>query len=456
MKSHLLSIVVLLGVCCAPVADAQTQTPEPGPTPPPSVPTGTRRPYRALFGGAASDPSKHQIFDFTFSVAEGYDDNVLAGVGVSTPGGAAEADLHGLFTVLQPAVSYAWNGQSVQFSAVAGSDLRYYQRAHEFLGSSHYGAVGLSAGSRRTHVALNQSVTYSPSYFYGLFPPLGGDVAYPVGGSGDYAVNADQIVVYDTSARFAQGLTSRSSLEFLGSFRYSDLSSLNAGRKLQSYSAGGRYLYDLSRNATVHLGYIYREGQYAYTFTDRPLVAHDIDIGVDYHRPLSFSRRTRVEFGMGSSIVKTPYETNASTERLQYRVVGNAGLTHDMGRTWRARVEYYRGVSFIEAVRQPVFTNSVNTSLEGFLSRRTDLHIGGALSIGDAGLSALPQNNVRTYTANVRLRRAITANWALFGEYLYYNYDLGRAVVITDGVPSSMTRNAARVGLSVWLPLVRK
>ncbi len=63
MKSYLTSLVVLLSVCASAPAQAQTRS---------------MRPYKALFGGATNDPSVRHSLDLSVSVAEGYDDNVLA------------------------------------------------------------------------------------------------------------------------------------------------------------------------------------------------------------------------------------------------------------------------------------------------------------------------------------------------------------------------------------------
>jgi hypothetical protein len=444
VKSHLISTLVLLAVCSAGAAEAQTQTP-----------TTSRRPYKALFGGAAHDPAKQHALDFSFSFAEAYDDDVLADVtGVSSDSGHGR---RGFVTTFDPTIAYAWNGKTLHFSATAGSNIRYYRTADAFLGSTHFGAVGFTAATRRTQLTLNQSATYSPAYFYGLFPSLVGDtqVGYAVGATGDYAVNGQQVLVYDTAFNLTQGVTSRSRIMALADFRYSDLSAVQAGRQLRAYNAGGRYLYDLSRNATLRLGYVYRDGQYVLSDRDRTFVVHDIDAGIDYHRPLSFSRRTRVDFAIGSSILSAP-ASDSDIERLQYRVTGTAGLTHDMGRTWRARVEYRRGVGFIEAVGTPVYSDGANATLDGFFTRRTDFHVGGGLSVGDAGLTTVAiQNRIRTYTATARVRTALNETWAVFGEYLYYNYDMGAAVVLADRVPRTLDRNTLRVGISVWLPVVR-
>ena len=159
-----------------------------------------------------------------------------------------------------------WTGKAIQLSASASSSLRYYQETHDFLGTTSFGAFGLSAGSQRTRVSINQSINYSPAYFYGLFPALTpSDIvttATTLGPGTEYAVNTDPVLVYDSAVALRHGLTSRSSLSASGTFRYSNLSKVTGGQDLRDYSVGGHYLYELSRNSTLHVGYVYRDGQY--------------------------------------------------------------------------------------------------------------------------------------------------------------------------------------------------
>jgi hypothetical protein len=54
------------------------------------------------------------------------------------------------------------------------------------------------------------------------------------------------------------------------------------------------------------------------------------------------------------------------------------------------------------------------------------------------------------------LRWALNPLWAMFGEYLFYDYNAGAAVILPVGVPPSLQRNSARIGLSLWLPVVKR
>jgi hypothetical protein len=72
------------------------------------------------------------------------------------------------------------------------------------------------------------------------------------------------------------------------------------------------------------------------------------------------------------------------------------------------------------------------------------------------GFSSQPGNDFRTYSGTIRLRVALTPVSALFSEYVYYYYDLGSNVTTVPGVPPTLDRNSVRLGLTLWLPLVRR
>jgi hypothetical protein len=427
------------------------------PSPASAQVNGSQRPYKALFGGSAADPDVRHSFDVSVSVLEGYDDNAVEGSGTTQ----SLLNQTGLYTGMAGNLSYAWHNKSVQVGATAGTDMRYYADESEFIGVSHSGGFGFSAAlGPRTNLSANQSVSYSPAYLYGVFTPLGPVTPGEVIGVGD-PLGDEHVYIYDTSVNFTRGISPRGSIEALGTFRYSDYNqqSTSLSQDLRSYSVGGRYRHNLTRYAALRLGYVYRKGSYGLVGDlSRPAAVHDIDVGVDYKRPLSLTRRTTVDFGVGSSIVNMPAVASTDSS-LQYRVVGDLGLTHQMGRTWSARVAYNRGVGFTEGFAQPTFSDAVTGSVSGFFSRRVDFTAGGGLSIGDAGLSAgtgTADRGFRAYTGSARVRYGLGAMWALFGEYSYYKHDLGDVLIVAQGVPPILDRNSVRVGLTLWVPLLRR
>ena len=138
---------------------------------PAAAQTVATRPYNGAFGGAAPDPKVHESLESMLSVAEGYDDNVL-GNGLTASGSPLQQS--GAYTHLSGTIFYTHLGKTVQFGASGQSSTRYYGQEGTFLGASHAGAVSLNAlMGRRARVQASQSVSYSPSYLYGVFPTLG-------------------------------------------------------------------------------------------------------------------------------------------------------------------------------------------------------------------------------------------------------------------------------------------
>ena len=429
--------------------------------------TGAWRPYRALFGGATTNPDVHHSFDVTTSVLAGYDDNQGA------PGTADVETVSpllrtGSYLGVSGSVAYAWQTERVQVAGNLGINTRYYDDTGDFIGTSRGGGMGVSAQiGRRGHIFANQSLTYAPSYLYSL---SSGRSAMPPGtvvGGGSYPLGDESVFVYDTTATAGYSVTRRGTIEAVGSYRYSDFAD-TAGptvKALRSYSVGGRFRQGISRYASLRLGYAYRQGQYGFRGTNAGGGLHDIDIGVDYNRALSLTRRTTFDFSTGSALITTPLTDAAldvgSNNDLQFRLVGQAGLTHEMGRTWRARAGYTRGVGFAEAFAQPVVADGVNVSLTGFASRRLDVTVNGSFTTGEVGLGPTLNTSASTssfdaWNVSARTRYALGSMWAIYAEYFYYSQDLGTAVIVPSGVPSVLERQSIQVGLTLWVPLLRR
>jgi hypothetical protein len=362
----------------------------------------------------------------------------------------------GFYTGVSADLSYAWQGQRVQIGANGGTAIRHYQ-GQGLVPVGFGGGFGLSAEfARRTRLFVNQSIAYSPAYMYGVFPELG-LTAGQVVGQGD-PLSESQVYIYDTTANITRGISRRGSVEFLSNIRYSDFDeSTNIYTDLLSWSVGGRYRQGITRYTQLRLGYIYRKGSYGFVGAARPTVLHDIDVGVDYNRALSLTRRTTFDFGVGSTIVN--YPVGESSNQLQFRVAGAAGLNHQMGRTWQARLAYNHGIGFAEAFAQPIFSDAVTASLTGFFSRRVDFTANTGYSMGDVGVGTgenVPPSEFKAFNALVRVRVALGRPWALYGEYQYFNQDLGEVLIVPDGVPRDLGRNTVSAGLTFWIPVWRR
>jgi len=173
----------------------------------------------------------------------------------------------------------------------------------------------------------------------------------------------------------------------------------------------------------------------------------NVDVGIDYARPLSFSRRTTITFGSGTSIVTDQF-------RSYYRVLADAGLTREIGRTWSLNGTYHRGVQYVEGLGGPVYADTVQMQVHGLVARRLDLGMTGGYSNGAIALSTVDSGYV-TYTGAVTLRVALSRLVALDTQYAYYYYDFSSQATVLPGIPGRLRRNSLRVGFSGWFGLLR-
>ncbi len=413
----------------------------------------SQRPYKSLFGGSASGTDRNEDW-VMFTVTQAYDQDVLGDIGQPLQKALEQG---GFYTELNGETNYRVTGRRVELSLNGGTTFRYYRDEDAVVGVGHHGGMGATFHlSPATSLLVSQTIAYSPSYLYGLFA----DVMAPQPGlakvSTNYAVNDYSSYNYGTNVMLIQHLGPRSTLSVHGSEAYTDFSTsvpllpgATALRNLLSYEAGGTFTEGLSRNVRMIVGYTFRRAEY---FDGTFPTAHDLNLGVEYDRPLSKTRRTYLRFNTGSVALQAPAPGESSAVlRQQYRLSGNVALSTQFGRTWQADGGYNRGVGFIDGLSTPVLTDGVTAAMSGLLNARTSLLLTGAYSVGQPTIASTT-HGFTTYTANARTSFAVSRKWALFVEYLYYYYDFS-AGVVPVGAPPQVSRNSGRVGLSLWLPL---
>lgn len=407
----------------------------------------TPRAYSGLFGGSGYDPNRTRALDATVSLAAAYDRN-------------SELDEQGPLSVLRQSgtsqllagdLSFVSNGRRVQWKASGGSYLRYFNEQQELLRMTDYALVGFSSRlGRRATLAAGQTVACGPLQMRGLVPIESsaglGDAAPGI----DYSVTVQRACLLGTSGSVGFGLGRRLTAELSAS---ADVTTFESGveyRGLNAHAVGGQLSYALSTNASLRVKYQRRTGAYA-AAGEATHVLHDIDAGLDYRRPLSLSRRTYLDFRIGSTALTEPSGREGTVAETVYQLTGEVGLNHEFGRTWRARAGYSRGVNLVEGLVGPVAADMATLSVSGFFSRRLDFDAFGSAAIGD--VHSRDPISLHTYTASGRLRYALARAWALHGEYTFYTYDFGPGA-LAYRVDSSVNRQAARVGLSWWLPIM--
>ena len=209
-------------------------------------------------------------------------------------------------------------------------------------------------------------------------------------------------------------------------------------------SAGVSFDHQFTSNAALDLGYSYVEGHHG---TGIETTAHNINIGVDYRRPLSQTRRTFVAFTTGSTVA----ESEVSGRRVQ--AIGSATLTHYMRRTWTALVEYRRRLQYVDGFDRPLFGDTVTTGFNGLLTRRMELsRAGRAITRARSG-SPSERRDSRATPHRRACAGHCPARLAGYAEALFYHYAFDEEAARPPGLPQTFDRVAFRIGLSLWVPL---
>lgn len=417
------------------------------------------RPFRGLFGSGTS-PTSNRTLVLSGSVYGGWDSSVLAdqpGTG-DTRGDSTEGTLGG------GALSLAFHrrGRRVEFGLTADTSTRWYPQQQQLTSGSYSAGAGMNiALSRRTQLVLNQTVGYQPFYQLSMFPglndpTLGGTV---VPSNLDFVVNRSSGWLYDSAVSLDRQLGRRSSLSGYYRRSASDFEANDPSAPpafdVDFQTAGFRFTRNLNRGLALRVGYGYRTGNFVDSAFDgevgQSAAVHEIDLGVNFARQLSFSRRTTFSFSTGSTL----FETNG---QRNFNVVGDANLRHQFSRNWLSAIAYNRSVGFITNFSGPVLSDNVSVSLNGLLvGQRVMLSLQGGWSGGQAGYGSNDDDqanaNFKTYTGTASLQYAFTAYLATYVQYAYFYYDFPTDALLPVG--GQFNRNSIRVGLSVSLPLLR-
>jgi hypothetical protein len=220
-------------------------------------------------------------------------------------------------------------------------------------------------------------------------------------------------------------------------------SGLEGTERLNAYDLGGIFNARVARYGTFRAGYTRQE-------VDRGAAlyaVHHANIGGDYGRPLSASRRTFVSFRGGSAALE-------SKGQVRVFVTGDASLSYELGRSWTGRLRYNRGFTFIDEVVDPLLSDGLSADLNGLLSRRLDLSGSASFRHGTVGVSRAA-SSYDVYGARTRIRFALSRMSAVYADYLFFHYRFAPSVRLGASLPSFFDRQTVRVGVTVMTQLLR-
>jgi hypothetical protein len=447
MRSSIISALVL-NVCVVGWAECQTGT---------SAPQGS-----AIFGGAQARglAEREGGLDLVVQLFWGYDNDVLAEQSGSTPNqdrfasgaGGFASGVGASLTYSRPGLLYKRPGARGAFRTWVDSSIRYYPGLDDLTGTYHRFGLELSAPvSRRVTLYASPRADYSPRYSFQLFSdPLQVDpeAESTVPDAGDTpAPDVDYSIVGNSSFRYGViagatievGAHSTLDVDYGYTKRTSDLQSF----EMDVRSAGVSFDHQFTRNASLKLGYSYQDGNHGSGIATQ---SQNIDIGVDYRKPLSQTRRTFLRFNTGSTVA----DSEATGRRV--RATGSASFVHLMRRTWTGLIQYRRHLQYADGFDRPIFADAISSSLSGLVTRRMEVAVRASYSSGAVGLTAhAPRFN--SYNVTARLRRALTRRLAGYAEGLFYHYAFDEDAARPPGLPQTFDRVGLRFGLSLWIPL---
>jgi len=448
MQIALVSLVVIVSLGVTAAAHAQERRPE--------------RPYRGLFAGGVDD--NEQLLTASASLGAGWDQNLIADFGgrnLLTPGAGS---LQTGAVTGSGALAYSLRRSTTTLSASGGGSAYYYPRISRRVITREYlsarGEVGIGYG-----FSAYGAVRYQP---YSLRSLFGSDLEFPgydpaasrpyvprnmfvTGPDGtaedgtfvDFPASRQHHLSESAGVGYRRRLTQRRTFSAGYDYRHRSRGTLG---EYHRQTAGAQLSQQVSRGLTLRIGYGYSDVWYG---ESGHFAHHNIDAGIDYGRSLSFSRRTSVSFGTGTSASRSDRENS-----LRYRMSGSAHLSHEIGRTWGAVLSYSRGLRYSETWPEPLFSDVATAGVGGLINRRTQLQF-GAQAMHGSGYSSRG-GNAEALSAGANLAVAVTRYVNTGVTYAYYRHAFGQSLALGPGFPREFDGQTIRVSLTVWAPLYQR
>jgi hypothetical protein len=410
-------------------------------------PQRPERPYRGLFGSGVADTSRRLVVNASLSA--GYDTNLEAeAVGSTTPVFTASgASQEGVLGLVAGGIAYAVESTGWRFSVSGGTTARYYPSldSDERMLRASQGSAAFSANlGSRTSVQAGGTLNQQPFSYGSLFPALAtpeiGDAAAPA--NLDLAVTSSDYLSYEVQTGLTHQVGRRVTLGATYGYRRADYGDDRG--EFVYHNAATRVTYNVGRGLGLRAGYGYGQAQFA--GDAGPVPNQTIDAGVDFNRALSFSRRTTLSFGTGSTATKV------RDGSLDYNLTGSARLNHEIGRSWLAFASFARNVIYHETFREPVLTDAASVGIGGLVSRRLQFSVSANAAYGSVGLSA-DTGSFTSYFGTTTLAYALSRFANVGVAYAYYKHSFDSRVPLPEGALRALDRHSVRATVSLFAPL---
>ena len=176
---------------------------------------------------------------------------------------------------------------------------------------------------------------------------------------------------YGANAEFKMLVGRHSSLNVGYGYRKTDLSRDSTGN-FDVRSIGANLSHRLSESASLRVGYALEESTYEVSSAPSTRI-QNLNIGIDYRKPLSRSRRSFLRFTTGrSSASRSQASGQPKGGAFEPSGLGLAGPSN--GPNVECPGQYRREVGYLEGFAQPVFSDSANVAV-GLITRRLDFYV---------------------------------------------------------------------------------
>jgi hypothetical protein len=427
-------------------------------------PASVRRPYRGIFGGGG-DPSTPQSLIFTGSAYGAYDDNIVAGL---TNRRTRDPFLQqkGAYAGVDAGLEYTFEKKQERFSiGTAAGALGRYTHSKESTSTTPYGHADLQMNwhvTRSTMMSGRQSTAYASRYNFAYMPQAdevtGQDVAFMA--HPDFDLFGLPALRSTSSVMLTQQLGGKNTT-LAGGYIYrvvNVLETTGPDDRFRDYrTQTGLLRFNHSQPVTAHaelqLGYGVRMSDRR-SGTGEPRIMQTVNAGINYSRALSFSRRTSLRFSTGSAILNSQRLEDGSTEsRPRVRLIGDASLVREMGRSWTAQLSYARALRARDGFGQLYFTDMGSADLTGLITRR--LSWTSAATWSRSTLDQAGRNGHRGHSLTSQATYALNSTFGVFARYVYYKYRFDEDIPLDARLPRQLDRQGLRVGLTTSVPLIR-
>jgi hypothetical protein len=404
------------------------------------------RPQRAR--PARTEPDSSRKVTLAVTTLGSYDDNVTA---QQTLGDAEIPSQSGYTGFADASVRFDQTSGSKVFDVVG----RGYVNSFRNVGlTPMYGAdaEGHFGAGARHRFEIRQAIRSEPFY------NIGGFAAFRY--APEMIGLPDENPLHGSSARRSWAAASR--MDFTSQWSARNTLGVSLGYDTREYTdrvgdtRGGTgsvyYGRNLGRRSRLRLTYGHADSRLLEPVLGWvPLQTQSAEGGLELERAYSPTRRLRVSFGGGA--IRAFTRERLTGDAVQAWVPAGYGtLGIDWARTWSLWADYRRTVGSVQGISGDAFTTDAGLlRVGGFVARPLELTLSVGYVEGQASMGV--PGSYDTYASTAQLRLLLSPTWSALVSHDYYHYAVRDIDPILRRLPTNVSRNAIRLGLSMNLPI---